>query len=297
MQYCIYLKLGDGNSTNTNKSGGGNDDDAIADQNGSEPNADTPTGTAGVHVEPNGTPGNDQNNDDDNKEPDDDNDEQNQNNGQRSGGMGGVHLTNIAGHNESINYTISEILGTHPINHPIFNTQNEDDSSGSDEALAGMYQFYAEENDSLNEESKHKTSDGLTDVPSQISGEQTSDLKLVNETSDKNTEINSDERNDNFNKEEFCKYNNTTDNEESDCTDEDNDDDRLYMFCNDGDDCESLHDYLGENNYNLDESDEEYLEETGNSEEGGKLHGTMNHKDEEKAKYATNLIRSSMQLP
>ena len=32
-------------------------------------------------------------------------------------------------------------------------------------------------------------------------------------------------------------------------------DDRLYMFRNDGDDCESLHDYLGENNHDLDESD------------------------------------------
>ena len=38
-------------------------------------------------------------------------------------------------------------------------------------------------------------------------------------------------------------------------------DDRLHLFRNDGDDCASLHDYLGENNYDLDESDEEYLDQ------------------------------------
>jgi len=295
-QYRIYPKRNDTNPTTPHKSGGGNDDDTTNARNANESGDDTPTGTAGVHVEPNGPPGNDGVNNNGNEDADEEEEQNDRNNTQRTGGVGGVHLTSISGQNQTRNYTISELLGTHPINHPIFNTQCEDDSSDSEEALAGMYQFYADEDDSSNEESKHKINDGQKDVQNQMSGEETCDVNTIQNTNDNVSEINNKESYDNYNKEEFSKLNDDSDDEQSyyiskRCDDDSVDDesmysdqqydgDRLHLFRNDGDDYESLHDYLGENNYDLDESDEEYLDESTSSNDVDNLHEAMKLKKE-----------------
>lgn len=115
-QYRIYPKrTGNDPNKDRNINERGNENDESGERNPDNANNESPTGTAGAHVESGNDPNNEPNPEGDRNS----NKENNQANNDNNGGVGGVHLTDVSREEESWNYTISEILGSHPIDDPI----------------------------------------------------------------------------------------------------------------------------------------------------------------------------------
>lgn len=146
-------------------------------------------------------------------------------------------------------------MGIYPIDHPIWNSQNEYNSDDSNEDLVGMYGFYAQsDNESSDDEPKTIIQDGVIQVPSQIKQEkETYEVSYAENKSDK---INDSDRNTNV---QHHNYND----DESDSEYESGDD--LSWCRNNGDD-DRIHEYLEENFSDEEESDDESLDQDPNKD-------------------------------
>lgn len=246
-QYHIYPKRTGKDPNRDKRNGNGSDDENSNTRNQDTPNTETPGGTVADHIEPTGDgntePNDNLNNNDNEREDEPNNDTCN------NGGSVGVHISEAPITHGNRNFTILELLGTHPIDHPIFARDNNK-SDDSDEELAGMYAFYAQSesyDDLCDDDGKAIVENGFIQVPNEVQEQQ--ETYKTPHTENKNDGIS--EKDDDATSDHHI-----IDEDYSDIESNYESEDGIYWCRNDGDD-DGFHHYLGEYESSEEDTDEE----------------------------------------